>query len=116
MGLRATVRGPMGAGKNPQVDGNLSLQSASIKVPELPKAIENLDAQVNFSESRAETNEANFNLGNSRIRLAAVIEKFSPLTVSYNLNTAELALADIQPLCRKSVAAMSSAISAAMAR
>jgi uncharacterized protein involved in outer membrane biogenesis len=97
MGLRATVRGPIGAGKNPQVDGNLSLQSASIKVPQLPKAIENLNGQVKFSDARAETKETNFNLGNSRISLAAVIERFSPLTLSYKLSTAELALADIQP-------------------
>ena len=97
MGLRATVRGPIGAGKNPQVDGNLSLQSASIKVPQLPKAIENLSAQVKFSHAQAETKEMNFNLGNSRISLAAVIARFSPLTLSYKLNTAELALADIQP-------------------
>ena len=97
MGLRATVRGPIGAGKNPQVDGNLSLQSASIKVPQLPKAIENLNTQVKFSDGQAETKETNFNLGNSRISLTAVIARFSPFTLSYKLNTAELALADIQP-------------------
>jgi uncharacterized protein involved in outer membrane biogenesis len=96
MDLGATVRGPVGAGKNPQVDGNLSLQSASIKVPELPKAIENLNAELKFSEARAEAKEANFNLGSSRIRLATTIEKFSPLTLSYKLSAAELALADIQ--------------------
>jgi uncharacterized protein involved in outer membrane biogenesis len=97
MGLRATVRGPLGAGKTPQVDGYLSLQSASIKIPDLPKAMENIDAQVKFSEARAEIKETNFNLGTSHIGLAAVIEKFSPLTLSYKLNSAELALADVQP-------------------
>ena len=97
MGVHATVRGPVGAGRIPQVDGTLSLQSASIKIPELPKAIENLNAQVKFSDGRAEARETSFNLGKSLIRLAAVIEKFSPLTLSYKLNTAELALADIQP-------------------
>jgi len=97
MGLHATVRGPTGAGKNPQVDGNLSLQSASIKLADLPKPVENLNAQIKFSEARAEAKETNFNLGNSRISLAAVVEKFSPFTLSYKLNTAELALADIQP-------------------
>ena len=97
MGLRASIRGPVGARKNPQVDGNLSLQSVSSKVPDLPKPIENLNAQIKFSEARAEAKETNFNLGNSHISLAAVIEKFSPLTLSYKLNTAALALADIQP-------------------
>jgi uncharacterized protein involved in outer membrane biogenesis len=63
----------------------------------LPKAIENLNAQVKFSEGRAEARETSFNLGKSLIRLTTVIEKFSPLTLSYKLSTAELALADIQP-------------------
>ncbi len=116
MGLRATVREPVGGRKNPQVDGNLSLQSARIKVPELPKPVENLNAQIKFSEARAEAKETNFNLGNSRISLAAVVEKFSPLTLSYKLNTAELALADIQPSLPQSGAATSCAISAVMAR
>ena len=97
MGLQATVRGPVGGGRLPQVDGTLSLQSAGIKIPELPKAIENLNAQVKFSEGRAEARETSFNLGKSLIRLTAVIERFSPLTLAYKLNTAELALADIQP-------------------
>ena len=47
-------------------------------------------------DSRAELKETNFNLGASPIRLAAVIDKFSPLTLSYNLKSSELALADIQ--------------------
>ena len=96
MDFRATVRGPVGPGTSPQIHGNLALQSATINGPELPKAIENLNAMVNFSGQRAELKETNFNLGVSRIRLAAVIDKFSPLTVSYNLHSPELALADIQ--------------------
>ena len=62
----------------------------------MPKPIENLNAVVNFSGQRAELKETNFKLGASPIRLAAVIDKFSPLAVSYNLKSSELALADIQ--------------------
>jgi uncharacterized protein involved in outer membrane biogenesis len=96
MDLRASVRGPIGAGKAPQVDGSLTLQNASINVPELPRSIENLNAEVKFSGQRAELKETNFNLGISRIRLAAMIDKFSPLALSYKLTAPELALADIQ--------------------
>jgi uncharacterized protein involved in outer membrane biogenesis len=96
MDLRATVRGRVGSGTSPQVHGDLALQNASINIPEMPKAIENLNAMVNFSGQRAELKEADFKLGVSNIRLAAVIDKFSPLTVSYNLKSSELALADIQ--------------------
>jgi uncharacterized protein involved in outer membrane biogenesis len=94
--LRATVHGPVGSGTSPQIQGNLALQDAGVNVPGMPKPIENLNAVVNFSGQRAELKETNFNLGVSPIRLAAVIDKFSPLTVSYNLKSSELALADIQ--------------------
>ena len=94
--FRGTVRGPIGAGTSHQVHGNLALENASINGPELPKAIENLNAVVNFSGQRAELKETNFNLGVSRIRLVAMIDKWSPLTLSYKLNAPELALADIQ--------------------
>ena len=96
MELRATVRGPVGSGTSPQIHGNLALQNVSINVAEMPKPIENLNAVVDFSGQRAELKETNFNLGVSHIRLAAVIDKFSPLTISYNLKASELALADIQ--------------------
>jgi uncharacterized protein involved in outer membrane biogenesis len=96
MDLRATVRGPVGSGTSPQIQGNLALQNAAVNVPGMPKPIENLNAVVNFSGQRAELKETNFKLGVSPIRLAAVIDKFSPLTVSYNLQSSELALADIQ--------------------
>ena len=96
MNFRATVRGPIGAGRIPHVDGNLTLQNASINIPELPKPIESLNGEVKFSGQRAELKETNFNLGISRIRLAAMIDKFSPLTLSYKLTAPELAVADIQ--------------------
>jgi autotransporter translocation and assembly factor TamB len=96
MDLRATVHGPVGSGRSPQIQGNLTLQNAAVNGPGMPKPIENLNAVVNFSGQRAELKETNFNLGVSPIRLAAVIDKFSPLAVSYNLKSSELALADIQ--------------------
>jgi uncharacterized protein involved in outer membrane biogenesis len=101
MDLRATVRGPVASGTSPQIQGNLALQNAAVNVPGMPKPIENLNAVVNFSGQRAELKETNFNLGVSPIRLAAVIDKFSPLAVSYNLKSSELALADIQALLQE---------------
>jgi uncharacterized protein involved in outer membrane biogenesis len=92
--IRAAMRGSMGKGVAPQIEGTLSLQNASARPPEFPKAIENLDTKVYFTGQRADVKDMTLRLGNSRIRLSAVIEKFSPLTFSYKLSTPEIWPAD----------------------
>jgi AsmA protein len=94
MDIRAAVRGRIGKGAAPQIEGTLSLQNASAKPPEFPKAIENLDTKVHFTGQRADVMDMTLKLGNSRIRLSAAIEKFSPLTFSYRLSTPEIWPAD----------------------
>jgi len=76
------------------VQGVLSLAKASAKPPKFPKPIENLDTKIKFTGQRADIDDMTLSLGSSRIRLAAAIEKFSPLTFSYKLSTPELRPAD----------------------
>ncbi|HEX9788307.1 MAG TPA: AsmA family protein, partial [Candidatus Binatia bacterium] len=90
MELKAMVRGKVGKGAAPQVQGLLTLKNASAKPPEFPKPIENLDTSVKFTGQRADIDAMTLSLGKSRIRLAAAIERFSPLTFSYSLSTPEL--------------------------
>ena len=94
--VRATVRGKFGGGASPQVQGVLNLAGVSAKPPQFPKAIKDLNATINFTGQRADIKETTLSLGNSRIRLAAVIEKFSPLTLSYKMSTPEIWPADFQ--------------------
>jgi AsmA protein len=94
MEVKATVRGVVGKGATPQIQGTLNLTKASVKPPDFPKPIENLDTRISFTGQRANISDMSLTLGQSRIRLAAAIEKFSPLTVSYKLSTPELWPAD----------------------
>jgi uncharacterized protein involved in outer membrane biogenesis len=89
--VRATVRGQAGA---PQVQGMMTLRNASAQPPDFPKPIQNLDTRIKFTGQRADISDMTLSLGNSRIRLAAAVEKFSPLTFSYRLSTPELWPAD----------------------
>jgi uncharacterized protein involved in outer membrane biogenesis len=94
MALKGTVRGRFGAGAAPQVEGVLTLKNASARPPDFPKPIENLDTTVKFTGQRADIDEMTLTLGSSRIRVAAAIEQFAPLTLAYKLATPELRPAD----------------------
>jgi len=94
MELKATMRGKVGNGAAPQVQGVLTLKNASAKPPDFPRPIENLDTRIQFSGQRADIDEMTLSLGKSRIRVGAAVERFAPLTLSYKLSTPELWPAD----------------------
>lgn len=90
------LQGQVGKGATPKIQGTLTLSGVSSNPPQLPKAIKDLNAKINFTGQSARFKEAIFSLGNSRIRLAAEIHRFSPLTLSYKLSTPEIWPADFQ--------------------
>jgi len=94
--VHSTLRGNVGKGAAPQIQGNLILSGVSAQPPQFPKAIKDLNARVDFAGNRADLKETTLNLGNSRIRLAAQIDRFLPLTFSYQLSTPEVKPADFQ--------------------
>lgn len=94
MDVKATVQGKIGKGATPQIQGILGLKKVSAKPPTFPKPIENLDTAIHFTGQRADIGDMSLTLGKSRIRLAAAIEKFAPLTLSYKMSTPELWPAD----------------------
>ena len=94
MDVKANIRGSIGKGAAPQIQGTLGLKKVTAKPPSFPKPIEDLDTTVKFSGQRADINDMTLSLGKSRIRLAAAIEKFAPLTLSYKMSTPELWPAD----------------------
>ncbi len=94
--MRATLRGPMGQGATPQIQGTLSLTEASAKPPQFPKAIKDLSTKISFTGQRADIADTSLSLGSSRILLSSAIEKFSPLTLTYKFSTPELRPADFQ--------------------
>jgi len=94
MDMKATVRGRIGKGAAPQIEGTLGLKKVSAKPPTFPKPIENLNTTVRFTGQKADIGDMTLTLGKSRIRLAAAIEKFAPLTLTYKMSTPELWPAD----------------------
>jgi AsmA protein len=98
MDAQVKVHGRIGKGAAPEVRGTLSLKNASAKPPDFPKSIENLDTRISFTGQRADISDMSLSLGNSRIRLAAAVEKFSPFTFSYKMSTPEIWPADYTSL------------------
>ena len=94
--VHTTVRGNVGKGAAPQVQGTLVLAGASVKPPQFPKPVKDLDTKINFTGERATLSDTTLSLGNARIRLAAAIERFAPLTLTYKLSTPEIWPADFQ--------------------
>ncbi|HXV82645.1 MAG TPA: AsmA family protein, partial [Candidatus Binatia bacterium] len=93
---KTTVQGKLGKGAMPQIQGTLALSGASAKPPQFPKPIKDLDTRIDFTGQRAVLKDTTLSLGNSRIRLGAEIDRFSPLTLTYKLSTPELWPADFQ--------------------
>jgi AsmA protein len=93
-----TIQGRVGKGVAPKVEGTLTLSGISAKPPQFPKPIKDLDTRIDFTGERATLKDTTLSLGNSRIRLAADIERFSPLTLSYKVSTPEVWPADFQVL------------------
>jgi AsmA protein len=91
-----TVQGRIGKGEIPRIQGTLALSGVSAKPPQFPKPIKDLDTRIDFTGQRATLKDTTLSLGNSRIRLAADIERFSPLTLTYKLSTPEIWPADFQ--------------------
>ncbi|HWX76963.1 MAG TPA: AsmA family protein, partial [Candidatus Acidoferrales bacterium] len=85
--VRATIRGKFGQGAIPEIQGVMNLAGVSAKPPQFPKAVKDLTATIDFTGRKANIKETTLSLGESRIRLSAVIERFSPLILTYKMST-----------------------------
>lgn len=92
----ATVRGGIGKGAAPQINGTLSLAGVGAQLAQLPKPIKDLNAKVTFTGEQAQIPDASLRIGDSPMRLSARVEKFSPLTLTYRLAATELHASDFQ--------------------
>jgi AsmA protein len=93
---RTIVQGGLGKGETPKIQGTLTFSGVSAKPPQFPKPIKDLNTRIDFTGQRATLKDTTLSLGNSRVRLAADIERFSPLTLTYKLSTPEIWPADFQ--------------------
>lgn len=96
MEMRARIQGETGKGKTPKIYGTLTLAGVTATLPSLPKPISDLNAKVSFTGDRADFPETSVRLGNSQLRLAAQVQRFSPLVFTYRLSAPELWVADVR--------------------
>ena len=94
--VHVKLLGKTGKGATPQIRGTMILSGVSAKPPQFPKPVKDLNAKIAFTGQSADLKETTMTLGNSQIRLAAQIKRFSPLTLSYKMSTPELRPADFQ--------------------
>ncbi|MGH7784631.1 MAG: AsmA-like C-terminal region-containing protein, partial [Candidatus Binatia bacterium] len=60
------------------------------------KPISNFNSRITFTGQKADIKESTLKLGDTQLHLSAAIERFSPLTLSYNLSTPEIRPADFE--------------------
>lgn len=94
--VHAMLRGRIGKGAVPDVQGTVTLTGASIKPLQWATPVKNLNSTITFSGQKAGTQKGSFDLGNSKVRFAASVEKFSPLTLSYTASTPQLRPAEFE--------------------
>jgi uncharacterized protein involved in outer membrane biogenesis len=94
--VHAMLRGRIGKGAVPDVQGTVTLTGASIRPPQMAKPVTNLNSKIIFGGQKAEAKGGSLELGNARIRFAATLEKFSPLILSYTASTPEIRPAEFE--------------------
>ncbi|MBI4522432.1 MAG: AsmA family protein [Deltaproteobacteria bacterium] len=93
---RATIRGAVGKGAAPKINGTVSLENVSGKLAQLPKPFRELNAKVSFTGEQAQIPDASLRVGESQVRLSAQVQRLTPLALSYRLSSPELRLSDLQ--------------------
>jgi hypothetical protein len=80
----------------PNIHGSLKLADLRATVPQVPQPLTAKTATVNFTGQRAELPETSTSIGKSQMRVAAQVEKFVPVSLTYRLVAPELWLADFR--------------------
>ncbi|HZD40197.1 MAG TPA: AsmA family protein, partial [Terriglobales bacterium] len=96
MELHANLRGKVGKGSAPAIQGAFTWADGRVQPPNFPKPLENINADVRFTGEHADIKQTTLNLGRSKILFSGAVERFSPLTLSYKLSTPEIWPADFQ--------------------
>jgi len=89
------VRGRFAQKQKPTIQGNVTLSGVSVRFPQLPNAVKDLNATVNFTPQTADIQEASLNLGSSQFQLAAQVKRFAPLVLSYKLSSPQFRASDV---------------------
>ncbi len=93
---QARIEGKMTRGRTPNINGSVSLTALRATLPQLPQPVTAQRATVTFTGQQAALEETSVGLGKSTMQLAANVESFSPLVLTYRLSAPELWMADLR--------------------
>lgn len=93
----ATVKGAVGGGAVPEINGKATLDNLTAKTPALAKPVEELSATIDFSGKSATLQQTSLRVGRTRMNASAKVQNFAPLSLSYEFSSPEVWLADFQP-------------------
>ncbi|MFQ5960248.1 MAG: AsmA family protein [Candidatus Methylomirabilales bacterium] len=93
---QARIEGKITRGRTPNINGSVSLTALRATLPQLPQPLTAQRATVTFTGQQAALKETPFRLGKSQFRLAADVERLSPLALTYRLSAPELWMADLR--------------------
>ena len=96
VGAKTHFSGWAGKDTAPNITGTLDLSGIRGSIPGLAQPITTSSAKLSFTPNSAELPETAFQIGKSKVRLAARVPNFNPLNITYRLATPELSLADLR--------------------
>jgi len=92
----ARIEGPVKKDRIPDINGAVTVTQFRTTLPQFPQPLTAQSATVSFTGQQATLKETPFQLGKSQFRLAADVERFSPLALTYRLSAPELWMADLR--------------------
>jgi len=94
---RVRIKGDLGEGQLPQINGSVTLENGGLQVPVAPKPIRDLKMKAALKGTTVEVDQASFRLGQSRVIVATKVLRIHPLSLTYRLSSPELRLSDLLP-------------------
>ncbi|UCH83935.1 MAG: AsmA family protein [Candidatus Latescibacterota bacterium] len=93
----ARIHGSLEPGRGPIVDGKATVKRAGASLPQYPKPITDIQADIAFERDKADIKSFSLRIGESAIEGNAAIENFEAPTVHYSVRSEAIAVTDIQP-------------------
>ncbi|MCC7431509.1 AsmA family protein, partial [bacterium] len=98
--FQVSAKGQIGENQKPQIIGSLKVSDANVQYPIVPKPIEKINVDLNFTEKELTVSKFNAKMGSNNLKLTAFVSDFDKPFVKAELQTSfNLAeLKDFYPL------------------
>lgn len=92
----ARIEGQVKKDRIPDIKGAVTVNALRAVLPQVPQPVTAKSATVTFTGQSATLKETPFQVGKSEIRLAALVEPLTPLSLTYQLSAPEIWVADLR--------------------